>query len=101
MKIWVIAEKKDGQLRRVSRELAAKAASLGELTVLEVTGERVSGAAAAAALAERARADAPDLILIGATPSGRDVAARLAATLKRAYLSECSDLALAEGSIEA
>jgi electron transfer flavoprotein alpha subunit len=101
MKIWVIAEKKDGELRRVSRELAAKAASLGDLEILEVTGERVSGAAAATALAERAKADAPDLILAGATPSGRDVAARLAAKLKRPYLSECTDLAVDGASIEA
>jgi electron transfer flavoprotein alpha subunit len=101
VKIWVIAEKKDGQLRRVSRELAAKGAQLGELTVLHVAGERVSGAAAAAALAERATAEAPDLILFGATPSGRDVAARLAAKLKRAYLSECTDLAIDGGAVEA
>ncbi len=101
MKIWVIAEKKDGQLRRVSRELAGKGAQLGELTILHVTGERVSGAAAAAALAERAAAEAPDLILFGATPSGRDVAARLAAKLKRAYLSECTDLAIDGGAVEA
>jgi len=101
MKIWVIAEKKEGELRRVSRELVAKAASLGELEVLEVTGERLSGAAAASALAERAKDGAPDLILVGATPSGRDVAARLAAKLKRAYLSECTDLAIAGSSIEA
>ena len=101
MKIWVIAEKKDGELRRVSKELAAKGASLGELEVLEVTGEHVSGAAAAAALAARAKDDAPDLILAGATPSGRDVAARLAAKLGRPYLSECTDLVIEGGSLEA
>ncbi|MDP9319943.1 MAG: electron transfer flavoprotein subunit alpha/FixB family protein [Chloroflexota bacterium] len=101
MKIWVIAETKDGALRRVSRELAAKAASLGDATVLEVTGEHVSAAAAASALAERATSDAPDLILTGATPSGRDVAARLAAKLNCAYLSECTDLAVAGGTVEA
>ncbi|HTH70974.1 MAG TPA: electron transfer flavoprotein subunit alpha/FixB family protein [Candidatus Saccharimonadales bacterium] len=101
MKIWVIAEKKDGELRRVSRELAAKAATLGDLEILEVTGERVSGAAAASALAERAKVGAPDLILAGATPSGRDVAARLAAKLKRAYLSECTDVAIEGGNIAA
>ena len=28
MKVWVIAEQKDGELRRVSRELAAKGASI-------------------------------------------------------------------------
>jgi electron transfer flavoprotein alpha subunit len=101
MRIWVIAEKKDGALRRVSRELAAKAATLGDATVLEVTGERVSGAAAADALATKAASDSPDLILFGATPSGRDVAARLAAKLKRAYLSECTDLKIDGTSVEA
>jgi electron transfer flavoprotein alpha subunit len=101
MKVWVVAEKKDGELRRVSRELAAKAASLGEAEVLEVTGEHVSGAAAATALAERANDGAPDLILVGATPSGRDVGARLAAKLKRPYLSECTDLAIDGGNVEA
>ncbi|HLZ47741.1 MAG TPA: electron transfer flavoprotein subunit alpha/FixB family protein [Candidatus Limnocylindria bacterium] len=100
MKIWVIAEQKDGELRRVSKELAAKAATLGDVTVLRVTGERVSAAAAAAALAERATSDAPDLILAGATPTGRDVASRLAAKLKRAYLSECTDLSIDGGSLE-
>jgi electron transfer flavoprotein alpha subunit len=100
MKIWVLAEKKDGQLRRVSKELAARAATMGDLTVLEVTGEHVSGSSAAAAFAERAKADAPDLILAGATPSGRDVAARLAAKLKRPYLSECTDIAVDGATIE-
>jgi electron transfer flavoprotein alpha subunit len=101
LKIWVIAEKKDGQLRRVSKELAAKAATMGDLVVLAVTGEHVSGAAAAAALAERAKADSPDLILAGATPSGRDVAARLAAKLRRPYLSECTDVTIEGANIEA
>ena len=75
MKIWVIAETKDGRLRRVSKELAAKAATLGDVAVLEVSGEHVSAAAAATALAGRAQTDSPDLILFGATPAGRDVAA--------------------------
>ncbi|MDQ6857408.1 MAG: electron transfer flavoprotein subunit alpha/FixB family protein [Chloroflexota bacterium] len=102
MKIWVIAERSaDGSLRRVSKELAAKAAAMGDATVLEVGGERVSAVAAATALAARATTDAPDLILVGATPSGRDVAARLAAKLGRAYLSECTALAVAGTSVEA
>ncbi len=100
MRIWVVVETKDGALRRVSRELAARAATLGHVTVLRVTGERVSSVAAATALAERAKSDAPDLILVGATPSGRDVAARLAAKLKRAYLSECTELAISGASVE-
>ena len=102
MKIWVVAERSaDGQLRRVSRELAAKAASLGDAAVLEVAGERVSAVAAAAALAERAKTEAPELILFGATPAGRDVAACLAAKLGRAYLSECTDLVIEGSSLAA
>ena len=99
MKVWVVSETKDGALRRVSRELAAHAATLGDVTVLRVTGERVPAVAAASALAERAKTDAPDLILVGATPSGRDLAARLAAKLKRAYVSECTDLEIGGGSL--
>ena len=101
MKIWVIAERSTDGLRRVSRELAAKAATLGEATVLAVTGDRVSAVAAADALATKAAAGAPDLILIGATPAGRDIAARLAAKLQRAYLSECTDLEISGSSIAA
>src|SRR5438552_999032 len=100
MKVWVIAEQKDGELRRVSRELAAKGASIGDLTVLRVTGAHVSALAAATALAERAKTESPDLILAGATPTGRDVAARLAAKLTRAYFSECTDLTVEGSSIE-
>ena len=100
MKVWVIAEQKDGELRRVSRELAAKGASIGDLTVLRVTGEHVSALAAATALAERAKTESPDLVLAGATPTGRDVAARLAAKLTRAYFSECTDLTVEGSSLE-
>ncbi len=104
MKVWVIAERSTTGLRRVSKELAAKAATLGDTTVLEVqptSGEHVSAVAAATGLAERAAAESPDLILFGATPTGRDVAARLAAKLKRAYLSECTDLVIEGSSVEA
>ncbi|HVR88096.1 MAG TPA: electron transfer flavoprotein subunit alpha/FixB family protein [Candidatus Limnocylindria bacterium] len=92
MNVWVIAERSGTSLRRVSRELAAYASALGTLTVLEITGEHVASVAAATALADRARSDAPDLVLVGATPSGRDIAARLAAKLGRPYLSECTAL---------
>ena len=91
MKTLVVAERKDGQPRRVSLELAAKARELGDVEVVEVTGERVSTGATAAALATVAQG--ADLVLVGATPIGRDVAARLAAKLGRAYASEVTELA--------
>ncbi len=102
MKVWVVAERgvrdeqgrHNGGLRRVSLELAARAAALGDAEVLEPhgSGERASTRAFAIALAERVKAGAPDLILIGATPAGRDLGARLAARLGWAYASEVTDL---------
>ena len=100
MKIWVVAEKKGAELRRISMEAAAKAAELGEVEVLELHGsgeQRSSSHAGASALAARAAASPPDLIVIGATPAGRDLAARLAAKLGWTYLSECAELRVEDG----
>ena len=98
MKVWVIAELKEGELRRVSLEAVAKATELGDADVLELhSDERASALVGATALAERARAGAPDLILVGATPAGRDLAARLAAKLGWTYLSECAELWIEDG----
>ena len=93
MNTVVVAERANGELRRVSLELAAKAASLGDASVVEVGGsERYSAAAVVGPLAEFIEEHGADLVLIGATADGRDLAARLAARLGRTYLSECIDL---------
>ena len=100
MKVLVVVERGRGGLRRVSLELAAKAKELGEARILEVTGlERYSPLPAIAALAERAERDGPDLVLVGATPMGRDLGARLAARRRWAYASECTDLRAEEGAV--
>jgi electron transfer flavoprotein alpha subunit len=101
VKVWAVVEPGTDGLRRVSLEVAAKAAALGDAVILEPhgPGERASTGALAAALAERATADAPDLILVGATPAGRDLGARLAAKLGRAYASEITDLKVEGGGI--
>ncbi|MBI2773282.1 MAG: electron transfer flavoprotein subunit alpha/FixB family protein [Chloroflexi bacterium] len=109
MKVWAVVERgtrdRTGahgpDLRRVSHEIAAKAASLGDATVLDPhgSGERSSTVALAAALTERAKTDRPDLILIGATPAGRDLGARLAARLGWAYASEITDLKVEAGAL--
>jgi len=100
MKIWVVAERKGAELRRISMEAAAKAAELGEIEVLELHGsgeQRSSSHAGASALAARAAVSPPDLIVVGATPAGRDLAARLAAKLGWTYLSECAELRVEDG----
>ena len=104
MKIWVVAEHKDGELRRVSLEAAAKAAELGDVEVLEPHGSgdtRTSTAAFASALADRASGAPPDLILVGATPAGRDLGARLAAKLGWTYVSECAEVRVDGGKLVA
>ena len=101
MKVWVVAERKDGELRRVTLELAAKAKELGEVSLIEVRGlERYSPLPTVAALAAKVKGDAPELILIGATPTGRDLAARLAARLGWAYACDCTDVRASNGDLE-
>ncbi len=101
MKILVIAETKDNALRRVSVEIAAKAASFGEVVVAAVKGQRYSPIAHATAVAEKAKAEGADLVLVGATLNGRDLAARTAAKLGWAYAGDCTDLTVDDRTAEA
>jgi electron transfer flavoprotein alpha subunit len=55
----------------------------------------------AAALAERARSDSPDLILLGQAYNDRDIAGRLAARLGVGVLSNANDVRLTETTVEA
>jgi electron transfer flavoprotein alpha subunit len=100
MKVLVVAERKDGELRRVSLELAAKAKELGEATVLEISGERYSPLPWVSALAKKVEADSPDLVLLGATLNGRDLGARLAARLGRVYAADVTAVATAGNALE-
>src|SRR5690349_12045971 len=107
-KIWVFTEVLEGKVVPVGLELLTKARSLGgsvEALVFSPEADQVVsslgeygaqtvyaasdsayaevplGAPAAAAIAELAGQQNPDLILIGATYTGRDVAGHLAARL--------------------
>ena len=100
MKILVVAERKGADLRRVTLELAAKARELGEATVVEIAGERYSPLPFVAALAKKVEAEKPDVVLLGATLNGRDLGARLAARLGRAYAADVTDLRAAGNALE-
>ena len=100
MKTLVVAERRGTELRRVSLELAAKARELGEATIVEIKGERYSALAYASALAKKIEADKPDLVLIGATLNGRDLGARVAARLGRAYAADVTGVAAGGGAVE-
>lgn len=102
MRTWAVLERKDGELRRVSLEVAVKAMELGASRAIEIIGlERYSPLPAVSALADHAREEGPDLVLIGATPMGRDLGARLAARRGWAYLSEVTDLRVEDGAVVA
>jgi electron transfer flavoprotein alpha subunit len=101
VKILVVAERKDGEMRRASAEVAVKAKSFGDVEVIEVTGtDRYHPIAHASAVADRAKANSVDAVLISATLNGRDLAARVAARLGWAYAADCTDAAVKDGAFE-
>jgi len=101
VKILVVAEFRDGEMRRASAEVALKAKSFGDVEVVEVTGtDRYHPVAHANAVAERAKANGADAVLMGATLNGRDLAARVAAKLGWAYAADCTDAAVKDGAFE-
>jgi electron transfer flavoprotein alpha subunit len=102
VKILIVAERRDGELRRVTAEIAARAKSFGDIEVVEVTGtERYHPVAHANAVAERAKSSGADVVLTGATLNGRDLAARVAAKLGWAYAADCTDALAKDGAFEA
>jgi len=100
VKTLVVAERKGSELRRVTLELAAKAAELGESTVVEIAGERYSCLPFVSALAKKVESEKPDLVLLGATLNGRDLGAGLAARLGRAYAADVTGLRAAGNALE-
>ena len=119
-RIWVHAEALDGNVASITLELLAKARELGDTVEafyggadaeaiaatlgahgavkVYATGElngALLGVPVAAALAAKVSGgDAPELILFGTTPDGRDIAGRLSAKLDRPLLSNNTDLAV-------
>jgi electron transfer flavoprotein alpha subunit len=102
VKVLIVAERRDGELRRVTAEIAAKAKSFGDIDVVEVTGtDRYHPVAHANAVAERAKTSGAEVVLVGATLNGRDLAARVAAKLGWAYAADCTDASAKDGAFEA
>ena len=123
MRIWVFAEEVDGLPTSLSLEMLTKATSLGDqvaaflvgtgsaetmgllaahgaATVYHLDpGDALPSSGAAAALAELAGTENPDLILFGLQPTDRDVAGRLASRLGVPVLSNAVDIIADEGSI--
>ena len=101
MKILVIAERTKGEIRRVSNEVATKAASLGEAEVVAVKGDRYSPVSWSAAVAEKAKSSGAQLVLLGATLNGRDLGARTAAKLGWTYAADVTELSVSGDAVQA
>lgn len=121
--VWVFVEQEGEKPSALGLELLAKGRELGEVTaiflgpgsdaIFSTLGEhgastvlhldsddRLPSAPVAAALAERAGADSPDLILLGQAYNDRDIAGRLAAKLGVGILSNASNIRLNGGGVE-
>jgi electron transfer flavoprotein alpha subunit len=124
--VWVIAEQNDGQLHDVSLELLSKGRELADRLKVRLTavllGAQVDGhaqrlvrhGADRVLAAEDARLahyqtnpyakvvsrliqeHRPQIVIFGATPVGRDLAPRVASTLRAGLTADCTDLDIGE-----
>ncbi len=122
--LWVFLEQQDGVLEPVSLELLGKARQLADESQQVVTGillgYEISPLAIPAValgadevllcentllrryttdpytkvMAELILERRPDILLLGATPNGRDLAGRLAVRLRTGLTADCTDLSL-------
>lgn len=120
--IWVIGETRDGELAHVTLELLSKAfeiaGALGTSVSAVLLGDGLDGAVSEAAaygadrvlvgehgglahyrggpesraVAEAIRAENPEIVLFGATTTGRALAPRVAAMLETGIAADCTDL---------
>lgn len=129
MHVWILAEARDGQVKRISYELITAARGLGAggavTAVLVGTGTtdlapdlaahgadrvlvvddprtaRFSPDGWGNLLARLARDDRPDVILGGATARGRDLTPRIAAGLGAGVASDAVEVSLVDGRLTA
>jgi len=122
-KIWVFVEQANGAPSTLGLELLTKARDLGDVTVVYLgaggddvfaslgdhgatsvahvdAGDRLPSAPLAAALADKAAAEHPDLILFGQAYTDRDVAGRLSARLGVGVLSNTADIRVTDDGVE-
>jgi electron transfer flavoprotein alpha subunit len=119
--VWVFVEEIDGAPSSLGLELLTKARDLGEVTAVYLGGESATSVLGdygvarvllaslggalpstplATALAERAAAEGPDLVLFGQAYTDRDVAGILAARLGVGVLSNAADIRITGDGVE-
>jgi len=125
MNVWVFAEISNGKLHRVALELVTKGRELGEVTAValgpgaeEYAGllgeygaktvlvhtdkafEDFLAEPAAEILGSLVEQHKPDLLLIGTTYEGRDIAARLNVRLNSGVITDAAEISLVEGQLK-
>jgi electron transfer flavoprotein alpha subunit len=127
--VWIVAEQRDGALRKISFELASTARKLADQMGAEVSavllGSGIEGLAAqlgkygvdkvyvgdspalepyiteahAAAAAKIIKENDPAIVLLGASVQGKDLSARLAGKLATGLATDCIDVKIADGKL--
>ena len=127
--VWIVAEQREGALRKVSFELASTARKLadqlGEEVVAVLLGSGVEAMAAelgkygvdkvfvadnpalepyttdahAAAVAKAVKDNDPSILLLGASTQGKDLSARLVGKLATGMATDCTDVKIADGKL--
>ncbi len=129
--VWVIAEQRDGALRKISFEAASAAKKVADAMGTDVTAVVLGSGMEAAckdlgkygakkvlyaddaayatyttdaysqALAELIKGGSPDVVLLGASMQGKDLAGRLAAKLDTSAAVDCTALKVEDGKLVA
>ena len=129
--VWAIAEQRDGVLRKITYEIVSegrrladalgqeltvillgsdikdKAAELGQygadkvLVADDARLEAYTTDAYAAVISELAKANDPAVLLIGASVQGKDLSARLSASLGVGMAQDCTAFAIEDGNLVA
>ena len=127
--VWIVAEQREGALRKVSFELASTARKLadqlGEEVGAVLLGSGVEAMAAqlgkygvdkvfvadnpalepyttdahAAAVAKAVKDNDPSILLLGASMQGKDLSARLVGKLATGMATDCTDVKIADGKL--
>jgi electron transfer flavoprotein alpha subunit len=127
--VMIVAEQRDGALRKISLELAATARKLADQSGDEVSaillGSGIEGLAAqlgkygvdkvfvgdspamepyiteahAAVVAKIVKENDPAILLLGASVQGKDLSSRVAAKLATGLATDCTDVKIADGKL--
>ncbi len=129
--VWTIAEQRDGELRKITYEIASEgrrlADALGQELTVVLLGSNIKDKAAelgqygadkvlvaddprletyttdayVAVISELAKANEPSLLLMGASVQGKDLSSRLSASLGVGVAQDCTEFAAENGNLVA